>query len=106
MPIDDIYGFTLAPPPPGYTLATSTMTLYTPSNRVVQGAISIADTTSEFPSNSRAAISQINISGYGDLPLPGGVTTVRWAVNSITFSLLSTFPYSVYATILVAIYSE
>jgi hypothetical protein len=106
MPIDDIYGFTLDPPPPGSDVP-STMTIYPPSNRaVVQATISVADCTSLFGCDAIAYISSINIPGYGDLPLPYSVTTLRWAVNSLTFALYCGLPFRVYATIMVAIYPE
>jgi hypothetical protein len=73
---------------------------------VVQAAISVADGSSLFGSDALAYISSINIPGYGDLPLPYSVTTLRWAVNSLTFALYCSLPFRVYATILVAIYPE
>jgi len=106
MPIDDIYGFTLDPPPMGSDVP-STLTIYPPSNRaVVQAAISVADCSSLFSSHAVAFISSINIPGYGDLPLPESLTTLRWAVNSLTFAMYCPLPFRIYATILVAIYPE
>jgi len=96
MPIQDIWGFTLH----GF----GTLTVYTPSNVVVQGAISIADFIGAGGAGVNfeggAYIQQINIPGYGELEFNGLETTVRWELNSITFAAIVT------STILVAIYSE
>ena len=81
MPIQDVWGFMLNP------YISSTLTVYTPSNVIVQGAISIAEFVGGGPVNigGGARVQQVNIPGYGELEL-GDTTTVRWVLNSITFS--------------------
>jgi len=74
------------------------MTVYTPSNVIVQGAISLAK---HVGIEGSAWIEQVNIPGYGEVELGPNTSTVRWELNSITFAA----PYRI-GTILVAVYSE
>jgi len=98
MPIQDIYGYTLIP------YINSSLTIFTPSNVIVQGAISIAESISAggvpVAVGFSAYVQRVNIPGYGEVELHDRLTTVRWVVSSITFVS------SVTSTILIAVYSE
>jgi hypothetical protein len=109
MAIEDIYGWTMSiHPGPNESGAFTTLTVYTPSDVVVQGAISIAGAPSFKLLNYNSWIYAVDIPGYGTLDFPNqNQTTVRFELNSITFASGGEYlqQANYLSTVLVALYS-
>jgi hypothetical protein len=108
MAIADLFGTTFSVTVTGdHSSGTSTITFFTPSNRITQAAVSVADVRPGCAAEAR--IVRVNIPGFGDIELRVPTTTIRLFANSVTFSLSSQTVLGgttvVMATVLLGVYS-